>query len=226
MLGRLGILAVVLSVGLAPASEAATPRELAATHTYLTAGYTALRAAIASMSAVGKSIDRLNHKLDSECPGVGAGSPQNEEEQHLSYEVFGALLSTGYHTDAKIVERFLRVVKPLRWSSSKLTRTADGFATSLHELVTLPLPNLCGDVRAWKADGFKAVPSSTIQFDRHVELIEGDPIPQKLLAPYETPADKALAVRDLRMYNQLEDLERTLGQGWWDMTLETLAINQ
>lgn len=226
MLGRLGILAVVLTLGLTPTSQAATPRDLATTHTYLTAGYTTLRAAIASMSSVGTGIDQLNRKLASECPDVGAGSPQSEEEQHLSYEVFGALLSTAYHTDAKIVQRFLRTVKPLRWSNNKVTRAADSFATSLRELVALPMPNLCGDVRAWHAGGFNAVPTDTLRFDRHVEDIEGKIISQQLLAPYEAPADKALATRDLRLYTKLEALETTLGENWWDMTLETLALNQ
>lgn len=226
MLGRLGILVAILALALAPASEAATPRDQATTHAYLTAGYTTLHAAIGSMGAVGGGIDQLNRKLASECPHVGAGSPQSEEEQHLSYEVFGALLATAYRTDAKIVNRFLRTTKSLKWSNSKVTRAVDSFATSLHELVTLPMPNLCGDISAWKAGGFKSVPADTLQFDRHVEDIEGHIISQKLLGPYEASADKALAATDLRMYAKLESLETTLGENWWDMTLETLAINQ
>jgi hypothetical protein len=226
MLGRLGILAAMLAFALVPASAAASPRDDAATHTYLTAGYTTLQAAIASMSAVGKGIDQLNHKLASECPDVGAGSPQSEEEQHLSYEVFGALLSTGYHKDSKIVQRFLQAVKPLKWSNNKVTQAADKFATSLRELVALPLPNLCGDVSAWKAGGFKAVPADTLQFDRHVEDIEGNIISARLLAPYVAPADKGLAARDQQLYTKLGNLETTLGENWWDMTLETLALNQ
>jgi hypothetical protein len=226
MLGRLGIFAAMLAFAFAPASAAATPQDDAATHTYLTVGYTALRAAIGSMSAVGAGIDQLNHKLASECPDVGLGSPQSEEEQHLSYEVFGALLSTAYRTDAGIVQRFLRAVKPLRWSNSKVTRAADRYDKSLHELVTLPMPNLCADVSAWKAGGFKAVPADTIQFDHHVEDIEGEIISKRLLAPYVAPSDESLVDRDLSLYKKLGNLETTLGEGWWDMTLETLAINQ
>ena len=226
MLGRLGILAAILAFALAPASAAATPQDDAASHTYLTVGYTTLRAAIGSMGAVGAGIDQLNHKLASECPDVGLGSPQSEEEQHLSYEVFGALLSTAYHTDAGIVQRFLRAVKPLSWSNSKVTRAADRYDKSLHELVTLPMPNLCADVSAWKAGGFKAVPADTIQFDHHVEDIEGEIISKRLLTPYVAPSDEGLVDRDLSLYKKLESLETTLGEGWWDMTLETLAINQ
>src|SRR5580693_4556812 len=184
MLGRLGMLGAVLTLVLAPACQAASPRDEATTHIYLTAGYTTLQAAIASMGTIGSSVDGLNHRLSAECPRVGAGSPQSEEEQHLSYEVFGALESTAYHADAKIVQRFLRIVKPLRWSNGKVTRAADSFAKSLDELLTLPMPNLCGDISAWKAGGFNAVPADTLEFDHHVEAIEGTIVPQRLLGPY------------------------------------------
>jgi hypothetical protein len=226
MLGRLGTLTVVLTVAFAPTAASATPGDFAATHTYLTVGYTTLRAAIASMHLVGGNIDKVNAKLHRECGSVGAGSPQNEESQQMSYEVFGALLSSGYHTDAKLVAQFVGAVRPLRWSNPKITRHVQNFATSLHQLAVLPMPDLCGDVRAWKAVGFATIPTSTTKFDQRVEAIEGSPVPPRQLAPYIAPADKALALRDLRLYTQLENLERQLGQDWWDQTLETLAVNQ
>ena len=90
---------------------------------------------------------------------MGAGSPQNEEEQKLSYEVAGALWATGYHTDAALVQRFVKTVRPLKWSNPAITRRAHGLTTGLREMVALSIPNLCGDVRAWGAAGFKTVPT-------------------------------------------------------------------
>ncbi len=219
----------MLAVSLVPASAAAAAQStenVASTHTYLTVGYTALHAAVASIHSIEANVDKLNRQYAAECPKVGAGSPQTEEEQHMSYEVAGALWSTAYHTDTGIIQRFMQAVKPLRWTNSKITRDADNYAKSLLELAMLPLPNLCGDVRAWNADGFATIPASTIQFDHHVEAIEGKPIPWQLIAPYVAPADKGLVARDKSLLTQLENLETTLGQNWWDMTLETLALNQ
>jgi hypothetical protein len=220
------MLAVVLALGFAPSGAVAAQRDVASTHAYLEAGYVALHAAVASMRTVEANVEKLNHKFSMECPKVGAGSPQTEEEQQMAYEVAGALWSTAYHTDAKVVQTFVRAVKPLHWSNSRITRIAQGYAASLHELAVLPQPDLCGDVRTWGADGYKAVPVSTTQFNRHLEAIEGNPIPWSLIAPYVQPADKALVARDRRLLTQLEHMETELGQSWWDMTLETLALNQ
>lgn len=226
MLGRLGTLAVAFAIAVAPAGAARASQDTAASHAYLTAGYTTLHGAIASIGRIGRNIDKLNGKYQRECSHAGAGSPQNEEAQYLSYEVFGALEATGYDTDAKLVESFVRTVKPLKWSNNTVTRDAHDFATSLHELVALELPDLCRDVRAWSANGFGKAPASSVEFDQRLEAIEGAPVPWKLLSKYVAPADKPLVTRDAKLYEQLTNLETVRGQDWWNMTLETLALNQ
>jgi|SRR5271154_2273113 len=230
MHGRSWLVAVALAVGLVPAggvaSALAAPQDVASTKTYLTAGYAALRAAIASMSVVEANVDRLNRQYASECPKVAVASPQDEAADPMTYEVAGALWATAYHTDARIVQTFVQAVKPLRWSNAKITRQADAYAASLSELVALPLPDMCADVRSWSAAGFNAIPASTTQFDRRVEAIEGHPVALGLLAPYEVPADRTLATRVASLETQLDDLETMLGQNWWDLTLETLALKQ
>lgn len=226
MLRRLSTLAAVLAVGFAPAGAYAAPRDVSSTHAYLVANYAFLRAVHASEHTVDMNIVRLDQTFAAQCPSVGAGSPQNEEAQHMSYEVAGVLWFTLYHTDSKAVQSFVRAVKRLRWSNGAITHIARGYITSLRELAALPLPDLCGDVRAWSADGFRAVPASTILFDRHLEAIEGKSIPSRLLAPYERPADGSLAARDAHLETQLEHAEMIVGFDEWDKLLETLALNQ
>jgi hypothetical protein len=226
MLGRLAILAAVLAVGLPPAGAAATPRDIASTHAYLVAAYTALHAVVSKWSAVEADIHKLDLKFRAECPAVGAGSPQSEEEQKLSYEVAGALWATGYHTDAKVVRAFVKAVNRLSWSNPAITRSARKLTKGLHEMTVLPVPDLCGDVRLWAAGGFKAVPATTKQYDRHVEAIEVKEIPRRLLAPYVQPADKALRARAERLATKFEELEFQRGQDDWNTLLETLALNQ
>jgi hypothetical protein len=223
---HLGIVMAVLAVGLIPADATAAPLDVASTHTYLVAGYAALHATVTTWSSVETSIHKLDLRFHTECPNVGAGSPQSEEEQKLSYEVAGALWATGYHTDAKIVRAFVKAVSPLRWSNPAINRSARRFTRGLHEMTVLPIPDLCGDVRAWGAGGFKAVPASTEQYVRRVEAIEVKEIPRRLLAPYVQPADRGLRARDERLATQFEELEFSRGQTDWDRLLETLALNQ
>jgi hypothetical protein len=226
MLGRLGIVVGMLAVGVMPAGAAAAPRDVASTHTYLVAGYAALHAVVSKWSAVEADIHKLDLRFHAECPDVGAGGPQSEEEQKLSYEVAGALWATGYHTDAGVVRTFVSRVRSLRWTNPATNRSSRRFIMGLQEMSALSVPDLCGDVRAWSADGFKAVSTNTERFDRHVEAIEVKEIPPGLLLKYVQPTDRGLLKRVERLYTRFSELEFTTGQASWDTLLETLALNQ
>jgi hypothetical protein len=226
MLRSLAILLTGLSFGLAPTGALASSGDVAATHTYLTASYAVLHSTVTGWPRIEANIHQLDLKLRAECPDTAANALQNEEAQKMTYEVAGAIWATAYHTEAGLVGRFTRTVEPLHWSNRAITRASHAYALSLHELTLLPLPNLCGDVHTWGSSDFKAIPASTLQFDRHVEAIEGKAIPLPLLAPYETPADKILAARVGRLETQFEDLETERGFANWNMLLETLGLSQ
>jgi hypothetical protein len=227
MLGRTVLVAVALVLGLAPAGALGASQDATSTDAYLAAASTDLRAAIASMpTTIDASVDALNRQYAGECPRVAVGSIQDEAADPMTYEVAGALWSTAYHTDAKIVQSFDRAVRPLRWSNATITRDVDSYAASLHQLSVLPPPDLCGDMRAWAASGFSAIPSTTTQFDQNVETIDGHPLALALLGPYEGPAQRALAARVASLEGRFEELEGELSQKWFDMTLETLALPQ
>jgi hypothetical protein len=226
MRGWLATLAVVLTVGGMPASATAAPKDVASTHEYVVAAYAALHAVVSKWSVVEAAIHKLDLKFRAECPAVGAGSPQSENEQRLSAEVAGALWATGYRTEAKVVQKFVKAVAPLTWSNPAITRSARRFTKALHEMTLLPIPDLCGDVRAWEATGFKTVPADVEQYDNRVEAIEIKEIPRKLLLPYELPGDKGLVARVEHLATRFEELEFERGQDDWNMLLETLALNQ
>src|SRR6202050_3058888 len=141
MFGRMGIVAAavgVLALGLVPASAVAAPQDVASTDVYLAAASIDLRAAIASMpTTIDASVAALNRGYAAECPRVAAGSIQDEAADPMTYEVAGALWSTAYHTDAKIVQAFDAAVRPLRWSNPTITRDVDSYAASLHQLSVL-----------------------------------------------------------------------------------------
>jgi hypothetical protein len=226
MLGRLAILLTAFSLGLTPSAALASSKDSAATHTYLVAGYAALHTTVTTWSRVEASIHKLDLRFRAECPDVGAGSPQNEAEQKLSYEVAGALWATGYHTDVAVIQKFAKAVNPLSWSNPAVTRSAHRFTTGLHEMAALSVPDICADVRSWSASGYKVVPQSTLSFDQHVEAIETKEVPRNLLEPYVLPADKALVTRDEHLNTEFQNLETVRGFDDWDTLLETLGLNQ
>jgi hypothetical protein len=220
------VLFVVFAVAFAPATAGATSRDVASTHTYLEASYKVLHAGVSTWSTVEASIHRLDLRFHAECPDVGAGSPQNEEDQKLSYEAAGALWATGYHTDAAIVRAYDDTVNRLTWSNPQITRDARKLTRGLQEMTELQVPNICADVRAWGANDFGAAPADVKQYDEHVEAIEIHEIPQRLLAPYVQPADKGLRKQVEHLAKRFEELEFVRGQDDWIALLEVLGVNE
>jgi hypothetical protein len=217
---------VSLALAVGPASASAAQRDVDSTQAYLVAAHTALQSVVGKWSSVESGIHQLDVRFHSECPDVGAGSPQSEEEQKLSYEVAGALWATGYHTDIKVVRAFVKAVAPLSWSNPTITRDARRFTKGLQQMAALPVPNLCGDVRAWAAGGYKAVPADTDQYDERVEAIQVKEIPRGLLLPFLPPSDRSLLAQTEHLATRFEELEFERGQIDWNTALETLGLNQ
>ena len=217
---------VVFAVAFAPATAGAASRDITSTHTYLKASYKVLHAAVSTWSTVEASIHRLDLRFHAECPDVGAGSPQNEEDQKLSYEAAGALWATGYHTDAAIVHAYVKTVNRLTWSNPQITRDARKLTRGLQEMTELQVPNICADVRTWGANDFGPAPADVKQYDQHVEAIEIHEIPRHLLVPYVQPADNSLRKQDEHLATRFEELEFMRGQADWIALLEVLGVNE
>ncbi|HEV7938030.1 MAG TPA: hypothetical protein VGP18_08410 [Solirubrobacteraceae bacterium] len=226
MRGPIATILTVLAFGVIPATAFGAPQDVASTHAYIRANYALNRATQAKVKAAQANIETVIGKLGQECPKLAVGSPQNQEAQHLSYEVVVALWSASYATDAGPIRRFANTVRHLRWSNPKLTDMARRYATDLQELSSLQMPNVCGDVTTWKESGFKTAPATSIQLDRRVEAIEPKAIPESLLSPYEKPADKAILATTTRIETQLQQTETVEGFNDWDQALETVGLNQ
>src|SRR5438876_1172747 len=213
-----------LALALLPGAAIASSADIAATHAYIRANYALARAGLARIGTAEAKIQALNSKLARECPRAGAGSPENEVAQPMSYEVAVVLWAVAYGTAAGPIRTFVSAVRPLRWSNQRITRIAHQYATSLHELSTLPVPDLCADVRAWTANGFHTVPANVAQLDRRLEAIEGESVPQKLLAPFERGSDAGVAARTRSLEVKLAETEFMVGQTDWIEVTETLGL--
>ncbi len=219
-------LAATVTVAVAPAPAAATSQDVAATHTYLTASYTVLHTAVSTWSTIEASIHQLDSRLRSECPDAGTGSPENQENEKLTYEAAGALWATGYHTDAASVRVYIHTLNRLRWSNPAITRDAHRLATGLQEMLTLQVPDICADIHAWHATGFGPMPSDVEPYDQHVEAINIHEIPRHLLDPYVQPSERGLRERTEHVATRFEELEFMRGQADWIALLEVVGLNE
>lgn len=221
---RMAITALALLAALGAHSAAAS--NVSATHAYIQANYAVAKAGVARIGTVQTKVQALNANLAQECPGAGRGAPELEVTQPVSGEVVAALWSIAYGTNAGPIATFAAKVKPLRWSSSRITRIVSRYARSLHELSTLPMPNLCEDVRSFAASGFRTPPAGAVALVDHAESLELEPVPAHLLAPFERGSDASVLAKTMRFETKLEEQEFSLGQTDWLEVLATLGLPQ
>jgi hypothetical protein len=202
----------------APASDAS------ATHAYIKANYALAKAGVARIKSVQAKAVQFTHTIAATCPRAGTGAPQNEATQPISHEPVVALWSIAYRANAASISAFAAETAHLRWSNARTTHVAQRYARSLHEMATLPLPNLCTDVRAFAASGFKVVPPAVVKLVDRAEAIELNPVPRRLLAPHGS--DASLFSRTVRLEQKLGESEFSLGQDDWIALLDTLGLPQ
>ena len=221
---RLVVPLIMLTLAMAPSPAPASPQDVAATHAAIVAGYALARAGVATIDIAQSKIESFNRKLAAECPGVGRGTPETEASQPMSYEVAVALWSIAYGSAAGPINTFARAIRPLRWTSARINRVAHTFVASLTALATIPLPDLCGDVRSWTASGFTTVPRHVLELDRRVEPLELPEIPWRVVAPYVSRGDAGRVAYIKRAERKIAEAEFVLGQNDWYQVLQTLGL--
>ncbi len=203
------ILLAALALAAAPPAALARSGNAAATRAYIQANYVLVRAARSNLAAGNAALKSLVSQITGECPFAAAESPENHDSEQLSNEVVGAMTVVAYRPDIAAMGVFARAVRGLHWSNRVLTRTVRTYVTQLQGLATLATPNVCGDVKAWAADGYHALPASTVQFDQryYAVNIEAEEVPLRLFVPYESAPDASLVRRTKRLEAPLAEAE-------------------
>jgi hypothetical protein len=221
------LFALAAAPSASPAAPRASPGDVAVTGAYIRADYAVLHATTAKLSAAKAAIVGLADRIVGECPKAAVGSPQNRDSEQLSDELVGALAVATYHTAAGPIAAFAHAVKGLHWSNPKLTRAVRSSATKLRALSTLPVPDLCGDVRAWAASSYQTLSAGTVGFDKSyfaVELEAGE-VPLRLLVPSERGSDTSLVRRIERFEGRLGDFEANVVK-YYVQVLDGLELQQ
>jgi hypothetical protein len=208
---RVGIVVslVALTAGLACASPAALAAagNAAATQSYLQANYALVRVARSHLAISEAGPLHVLAKVQQECPRAGLGSPQNPESTQMSDEIIGAMVISAEQPDLQAIRTFIHAVAGLSWSNHALTSAVRAYAGDLETVLSLSAPNLCGEVRAWAADDFHALPASTVAFvAKFMPAWVALGLLPAQLERYESSAGKALAHR-------CEPLESLLTEG-------------
>jgi hypothetical protein len=145
-------------------SAALGASDVATTEAYVRADYALVSTGHRLIPTAHARILALRRRLRSECPSVIAGSPQDEDSEKLTWELIGAMTIAGYRPGLAATAKFSRAVAKLSWSDASLTRAVRKYTRQDLAQVRTPPPDICGDLRAWKASGYAALPATTVHF--------------------------------------------------------------
>ena len=196
--------------------KAAAKADIAATRAYVAADYALVHTARVNLKTGEAALESLRQTISAECPKAAAASPENTAAEHLSNEVVGAMGVAFVRSDIPAVDAFAAAVTPLHWSDAKLTRKAVVYADKLKAVAALQEPDVCGDVRAWAASGYKTLQPATTQFDREYSANDvgiGE-VPARLLAPYENARERSQLALTKQSENELVEAEARAVEPW------------
>jgi hypothetical protein len=236
VLGAVLLIALGTPTG-AFASARVSPQDRAATDAYLQAQYTYDQSLLANAPASTEAAQGLASRLESECPGVLLGAPhktldalfesrpsgpssprQMGEERRLERqwtdlqeELLFSLGAAEGEPDRQAALTYAGAVRPLRWSNSAVTVLEHASAGEVEvELAARPA-EICTDMTAWVASGYKTVAPVTKQLRRELEALDlplrrvlrnvAPSLVSDPLKSYEGPREKML-VREIRTLQQ------------------------
>jgi hypothetical protein len=199
-----GVLA--LATGQAPALGAQS--DVATTRTYIQANYRLVQGAVSHFASARAAYRSVLRRARAECPGAAAGSPQSPQSTQLSYEIIGAMVIAAIRTNVPAATAFVRVAERTRWSNRGLTSSVRAYAANVKTMATLAPPDLCGDIKAWVASGYRTLSPRTVSFDQRFEpaWVAIGNVPSGL-APYERADARALLKRSDPLEKRVSDFE-------------------
>jgi hypothetical protein len=192
--------------GQAPALGAQA--DVSATRTYIQANYALVQSAGSGLGRARAAYRDVLRRARAQCPGAAANSPQSPQSTQLSYEIIGAMVGAAVRTNSPAATAFVRVAERAHWSSRGLTRSVHAYAANVKTMVTLPPPDLCGDIKAWVASGYQTLSPRTVGYDQRFvpAWVAIGNLPSGL-APYERSDERSLLSRSDQLEKKLSDFE-------------------
>lgn len=199
----------------------------ASTEAYLRANYALVLSGHGNIPTSEARLRGQLQRLRRECPGIVAGSPQNEDSEKLTWEVIGAMTIVGYRPGAAAVARFTRAVSKISWGNAALTRAVRSYARQLSTEVGTPQPDVCGDLRAWRASGYTALPGSTVRFRQtfYESYVGIGYLPRRMLAPFLRPSQSSLLRRARQFEEAIAEAEARAVETFGEI-IDSLGLNQ
>ncbi len=206
------------------ASPALASSNTSSTQAYVQDNYALVRVARTHLASAEAGPLHVLAQVRAECPKAGAGSPQNPDSTQMSNEVIAAMVVSAYKPDLSAIRTFIAAASALSWGNHGLTSAVHAYVGDLKTILSLPTPNLCGDVKAWAASGYTKLPASTVTLVAKFmpAWVALGYLPAQL-ASYESSSARTLARRSLPLEEQLTEGEARAVEHWGAI-MDTLEL--
>jgi hypothetical protein len=196
-------------------SPALASSNTSSTQAYVQDNYALVRVARTHLASAEAGPLHVLAQVRAECPKAGAGSPQNPDSTQMSDEVIAAMVVSAYKPDLSAIRAFIGAAGALSWGNHGLRSAVHTYVGELKTILSLPTPNLCGDVKAWAASGYTTLPASTVTLVAKFmpAWVALGYLPAQL-ASYESSSARTLARRSLPLEEQLTEGEARAVEHW------------
>lgn len=208
-------------------------RDRAATRSYLVAELTYEQSLIANASTSNAAVEALADRLEGECPGVLSGAQEPEaawkpgeaqitsprergelnreqrQRSELELELLDDLTLNLVDTDRTQALAYAHTAASLDWTNAAVSAYVHTQAALLEWDLQSTHPDVCADMRAWVAGGYRTLPSATQAFLRERSAVEhsgrelletlSHRAPSAVLESFEHTDNKLLADRLTRL---------------------------
>lgn len=146
----------------------------------------------------------------------GERKRESEQRETLKHELSQATDISAQAVNREATVALLSALAPLRWKNPLVSFSLQLTVTTLQEELVLPATAVCADMGSWVASGYKTLSPASKELAIRTEALLKDafvaialyeydniePFPT-VLAPYENPADRALARHTAVLTTQL-----------------------
>lgn len=155
------------------------------TRAYATAVYAYDQAILSGGNASIGGVETLAKRIDEECYGLIAGAPGNgtktssssarqigeevrrtRQTADLEEELAATLAGTARLPYRQATTEFVSAIKHLRWSDRSVTLLVGELAEYLERTLSSKVPDVCEDIKAWAASGYKTLSPASREFQR------------------------------------------------------------
>jgi hypothetical protein len=174
------------AVWAAPA-DSSRSGDVEATEALLTASYAYRESLTANVQQTRAEVEGFVGRVGAECPGVLAGAPperspstpfargvgeamrEDEQLSELESELGEATWLTLTQANRQAAVAYIDSTRSLRWSDVAIEQVVAAESDHLEEELSLPVPAVCADMRAWVASGYKALSTATRELNTRRE---------------------------------------------------------